>query len=216
MSRLKHFGQLASHRSKNTGLFTNFSQQASSIIKKGDKNLHRCIDKADISLTLGDLVVCNYRAILAGWDMQEKLWKRVDINFSKINNQLRRSFRSNSRSSDSSITDLWKKNQALHKESNAQKKLINRQVDLISRQSDLITGLEQRVTSLELSNSQGIKHPKPKNIISNRRRKERIAEIELTEVELNPVLLGNESQAQGLEAISIDNLIGDLNDLGIN
>ena len=98
MSRLKHFGQLASHRSKNTGLFTNFSQQASSIIKKVDKNLHRCIDKADVSLTLGDLVVCNYRAILAGWDMQEKLWKRVDANFSKINNQLRRSFRRNSRS----------------------------------------------------------------------------------------------------------------------
>ena len=148
--------------------------------------------------------------------MQEKLWKRVDINFSKINNQLRRSFRSNSRSSDSSITDLRKKNQDLHKESNAQKKLINRQVALISRQSDLITGLEQRLTKLESSNSQGIKHPKPKNIISNRRRKERIAEIEFTEVELNPVLLGKESQAQGLEAISIDNLISDLNDLGIN
>ena len=78
----------------------------------------------------------------------------------------------------------------------------------------MITGLEQRVTSLELSNS-GIKHRKPKNIISNRRRKERIAEIEFVEVELT-VLLGKESQAQGLEAISIDNLISDLNDLGIN
>ena len=142
MSRLKHFGQLASHRSKNTGLFTNFSQQASSIIKKGDKNLHRCIDKADISLTVGDLVVCNYRAIRAGWDMHEKLWKRVDANFSKINNQLRRSFRSNSRSSDSSITDLRKKNQDLRKESKALKKLVD-------RQADLITGMQSRLSSLE-------------------------------------------------------------------
>ena len=118
-----------------------------------------------------------------------KLWKSVDANFSKINNQLRRSSRSYSRSSDASIADLRKKNQALRKESNAQKKLLN-------RQADLITGLEQRLTKLESSKSQSAKHRKAENIISSRQRNQYFDEIELIEVALNPVILGMQSQVQ--------------------
>ena len=105
-----------------------------------------------------------------------------------MNKKLRRKYRSISTSIDASITDLWKQTQDLRKEFNAQKKLID-------RQADLITGLEQRLTRLESSNSQGAKHRKPENIISSRRQKELIDEIELAEVELNPVVLGLQSYA---------------------
>ena len=130
--------QLASLRSKNNTLFANFSRQASMIIKKDKNNNNRCISKADGY----DLIYCNYKAIDAGWDLHEQLWKRVDANFSKVNNQLRRSSRSNSRSNEASITELRKKNKALRKESKALKKLIN-------RQADLITGMQSRLSSLE-------------------------------------------------------------------
>ena len=105
-----------------------------------------------------------------------------------MNKKLRRKYRSISSSDAASITDLWKQTQDLRKEFNAQKKLID-------RQADLITGLEQRLTRLESSNSQGAKHRKPENIISSRRQKELIDEIELAEVELNPVVLGLQSYA---------------------
>ena len=188
MSSLDHSFQFASFRSKKNTLFTKFSQQASKIIRQGENIYHRCIDNADVSLTLGDLVRCNYNAILSGWDLHEKLWRRVDTNFSQMNKKLRRKYRSISSSIDASITDLWKQTQDLRKEFNAQKKLID-------RQADLITGLEQRLTRPESSNSQGAKHRKPENIISSRRQKERIDEIELAEVELNPVVLGLQSYA---------------------
>ena len=123
--------QLASLRSKNNTLFANFSRQASMIIKKDKNNNNRCIRKANGY----DLIYCNYKAIDAGWDLHEQLWKRVDANFSKVNNQLRRSSRSNSRSNEASITDLRKKNKALKK--------------LVDRQADLITGLGNRVKFLE-------------------------------------------------------------------
>ena len=179
--------QLASLRSKNNALFTNFSRQASFIIKNNEKDFGKCVGKADIKLGSGDLILCNYRAIRAGWDMQKKLWKSVDANFSKINNQLRRSSRSDSRSSDASIADLRKNNQALRKESNAQKKLLN-------RQADLITGLEQRLTKLESSKSQSANYRKPENIISSRQRTQHFDEIEPVEVALNPVILLKQSQ----------------------
>ena len=130
--------ELASLRSKNNTLFANFSRQASMIIKKDKNNNNRCIRNADGY----DLIYCNYKAIDAGWDLHEQLWKRVDANFSKVNNQLRRSSRSSSPSSDASIDDLRKKNKALRKESKALKKLIN-------RQADLITGMQSRLSSLE-------------------------------------------------------------------
>ena len=130
--------QLASLRSKNNTLFANFSRQASMIIKKDKNNSNRCIRKADGY----DLIYCNYKAIDAGWYLHEQLWKRVDANFSKVNNQLRRSSRSNSRSNEASITDLRKKNQDLRKESKALKKLVD-------RQADLITGMQSRLSSLE-------------------------------------------------------------------
>ena len=190
-----------SFRSKNNALFANFSRQASFIIKKDDKNRYRCIDKAYgiRSLSLVDLLTCNSESILAGWDMQKKLWRNVDANFSQINNQLRRSSRSYSPSSDASIADLRKQNKDLRKESNAQKKLLN-------RQTDLITGLEQRLTKLESSNSQSAKHRKPENTISNRQRKQYFDEIEPVDVALNPVTLGKQSHVQE-DALCVDNIL---------
>ena len=191
--------QPASFRSRNKALFTSLSRQASNTIRQDDISYHRCIENSDVSLTLGDLVRCNYKAIISGWDLHEKLWKRVDANFSQINKQLRRTHRSSSRSADSSIGVLRRQNKDLRMESIAQKKLID-------TQADLITGLEQRLTKLESSNSRGAQHLKPENIISSRRQKDRIDAIELAEVEQNPTMLGIKSHV--LQDVSfVDNIL---------
>lgn len=176
-------------RRKNNALFKNFSQQSATLIEKAGKDLGKCIDKASVRYGPGDLIVCNYKAIQAGWDMQKQLWKRVDNTFAQINKQLRRTYRTSQPSTNSLIANLRKQNKDLRKESNAQKKLLN-------RQTDLITGLEQRLTRLESSNSQSAKHRKAENIISSRQRKQHLDEIELVEVGLNPVILGKQSQVQ--------------------
>ena len=178
-----------SFRSKNNALFKNFSQQSATLIKKADKDFGKCIDKVDAKYAIGEVTLCNYRAIRAGWDMQKQLWKSVDNTFAQINKQLRRTNRTSQPSTNSLIADLRKQNKDLRKESNAQKKLLN-------RQTDLITGLEQRLTKLESSNSQSAKHRKAENIISSRQRKQHLDEIELVEVGLNPVILEKQSQVQ--------------------
>ena len=188
-----------SFRSKNNALLKNFSQQAATLIKQTDKDFGKCVGKADLKFGSGDLILCNYRAIRAGWDMQKQLWKSVDNNFAQINKQLRRTSRTGQPANNSLIADLRKQNKDLRKESNAQKKLLN-------RQTDLITGLEQRLTKLESSNSQSAKHRKVDNIISSHQHMQHLDEIELVEVALNPVMLGKQSQVQ--EYVScVDNIL---------
>ena len=161
-----------SFRWKNNALFKNFSQQSATLIKKADKDIGKCIDKAGVRYGAGDLIVCNYKAIQAGWDMQKQLWKSVDNTFAQINKQLRRTYRTSQPSTNSLIADLRKQNKDLRKESNAQKKLL-------VRQTDLITGLRTAYEA-ELSNSQSAKHRKARNnIISSRQRKQHLDEIEL-------------------------------------
>ena len=189
--------QPASFRSRNKALFTSLSRQASNTIRQDDISYHRCIENSDVSLTLGDLVRCNYKAIISGWDLHEKLWKRVDANFSQINKQLRRTHRSSSRSADSSIRVLRNKTKS--------SKGIHCSEKLIDTQADLITGLEQRLTKLESSNSRGAQHLKLKILFPAGGRGIALMRLNLL-VEQNPTMLGIKSRV--LQDVSfVDNIL---------
>ena len=211
------YNQLASLRSKNSALFTKFSQQASKTARSYDRKYFTCIDRADTNLTLGPLILCNYKyGIKANGALHKNLWKHVDSNFKKINGQLRSNSRRRSRSSNSITTDLQKQNKSLSQALTALRKETNAQRELINRQADLITGLEQRLMKLEMPEKQGKKRHESEKSMTNQNYEERLTALELTDMQLLSVLLKQDSQTKGIELVSADHLISSLNELGIN